>query len=252
MSIRSTSRTCRESKLRLDFSPFVRFKQHVPNQTRRQLPLVFSRRGGKRRGAGRKPSGVRAGTPHRKREAFDSERPVIVTKKVLPGVWSLRGRSTYAAVRRAIAGANRRGIVRVVHYAVMGNHLHLLVEAGSSGELARGLQGLWIRMARELNRVMGRVGRVFADRFHSRVLHSPREARNGIAYVLCNARRHGLVRRAIARWVDPFSSAREFDGWKKKIEARGGLGAPVEEPQTWLLRVGWRRYGLLDPAYVPG
>lgn len=122
------------------------------------------------------------------------------------------------------------------------------------------------RLALAVNRVMGRKkGRVVADRYHARLLRTPREVRNALRYVLLNARKHAAVtaervRRARDIVLDPASSARWFDGWKL---ARGRVpGArehrdphehrPVARAKTWLLNVGWRRHGLLDPAEVPG
>ena len=58
--------------------------------------------------------------------------------------------------------------------------------------------------------------------------------------------------------LDPASSARWFDGWKRGIPttSEGTRAAPDAPPvaraRTWLLTIGWRRYGLLDPADVPG
>ncbi len=58
--------------------------------------------------------------------------------------------------------------------------------------------------------------------------------------------------------LDPASSARWFDGWKRekltlKEEKDGASGdPPVARARMWLLAVGWRRHGLLDPADVPG
>ena len=43
---------------------------------------------------------------------------------------------------------------------------------------ARGVQGLAVRVARALNRAMKRTGAVFRDRYHSRVLGTPRQVRN--------------------------------------------------------------------------
>jgi hypothetical protein len=59
--------------------------------------------------------------------------------------------------------------------------------------------------------------------------------------------------------IDPYSSALVFDGWKERAE-RGTLFRPpiafngpiVWFPQTWLLRVGWRRHGLIGVDEVPG
>jgi hypothetical protein len=119
--------------------------------------------------------------------------------------------------------------------------------------LSRGVQGLSVRIARALNRRMQRRGKVFADRYHHRVLASPRQVRTALAYVLCNARKHGRAP-AARGWTDPFSSARWFDGW------RGGVAEPpasdckaVSTARTWLLRAGWRRSGgPLDLDHCPG
>ena len=73
--------------------------------------------------------------------------------------------------------------------------------------------------------------------------------RHAIAYVLCNARKHGVAR-GTPGWLDPCSSARAFDGWRRLDQPPAR--APVVEPRSWLLRVGWRRLGLIDPDHVPG
>jgi hypothetical protein len=113
-----------------------------------------------------------------------------------------------------------------------------------------------------VNRVFTRSGPVLDGRFHHRVLRTPREVRNALAYVLLNARRHFAKRTGDRRppvRLDAASSARWFDGWKPAWRAllgpRGGeQGAPrdVAAAHTWLLRVGWRRHGLVDPSEVPG
>ncbi len=54
--------------------------------------------------------------------------------------------------------------------------------------------------------------------------------------------------------MDPYSSARFFDGWKAPPDLTG-LTVPDEEtvvrPRSWLLRAGWRIHGLLDPCEGP-
>ena len=133
------------------------------------------------------------------------------------------------------------------------DHLHLVVEADDRTALSRGVQGLAVRIARALNRLMQRTGKVFADRFHDRVLRSPRQVRAALAYVLCNARKH---QRAPAErgWLDPYSSARAFDGWRGLTRDPVDRGVvPVTEPRTWMLAIGWRRAGGdIDPGHCPG
>ena len=90
---------------------------------------------------------------------------------------------------------------------------------------------------------------MFPDRFHSRRLETPRECRIALIYVLQNARKPGSWR---ARMPDVYSSGPVFDGWTS------GLANPAQSkrsylgrPRTWLLTLGWRRHGLIDPSEVP-
>jgi REP element-mobilizing transposase RayT len=170
------------------------------------------------------------------------------------GVPSLRSQACLRVLRKAFSGGRDRWGFRLVHYAVQAGHVHLLVEAPERRVLARGVQGLCVRVARGLNRQLKRCGRVFADRYHARPLRTPREVRHALAYVLLQARRHGARQRVgISTALDPCSSAGCFDGWSRGPGPRAGPWQDtVVEPGTWLLRLGWRRHGLIDPAEVPG
>ncbi len=115
------------------------------------------------------------------------------------------------------------------------------------------------RLARAVNRVFGRTGPALDGRYHHRLLRTPREVRRALAYVLLNARRHLAKRREVARAATPHldgaSSGRWFDGWRRPFAARPipTQSTPeVARPRTWLLRIGWRRHGLVDPSEVPG
>jgi putative transposase len=130
------------------------------------------------------------------------------------GVWNLRTRRCFSALERAfLAGGDRFGL-RLIHYSVQGNHIHLLVEAAGKEALSRGMHGLGIRIARALNRVMRRKGVVLADHYHARILRTPTEVRRVRAYLRDNARKHyGLA------GEDAFASSR-----------------PLMAPSTWLVR----------------
>ena len=101
-----------------------------------------------------------------------------------------------------------------------------------------------VRIARGVNRVWQRTGRVFADRYHDRILRTPREVRNALAYVLNNARRHGVALPMNA--ADPCSSATHFDGWRRAPNRpQPDITPSLPPPHTWLQHAGWRRHGLL-------
>jgi REP element-mobilizing transposase RayT len=181
-----------------------------------QLELAPRTWGGRRKGAGRKPSGRQVGVRHRPRERFATRMAVHVTLRFHRDVGNLRGERQYRAIHRALCDARGRGDLRVIHYSVQATHLHLLVEAERTAALSRGMQGLVIRAARYLNGAEERHGRVFADRYHARLLRTPREVRLCLAYVINNARHHAAQAHATypRTWLDPCSSAAFFDGWR--------------------------------------
>jgi hypothetical protein len=237
-----------------------------------QLALQLTARqrwGGRRSGAGRKRQpGRESSLRHGSRQQISRPVPAHVTLRLLPGLLSLRTVRLVHEIEETFSRGCERSEFRLVHYSLQGNHAHLIVEARDHNALGRGMKAIGARLARAVNRVMHRSGRVLADRYHLRVLRTPREVRNALRYVLLNARRHlatakmapakvSTVKTALPRAVDvdPASSARWFDGWKGKWSS-GALEPPaaraVSRARTWLLSVGWRRHGLLDPADVPG
>ena len=221
-----------------------------------QLPLDRARkatgRGGWRPGAGR-PRG-RSKVGHVRRERFAGRFPQHVTLRVVAGVGSLRRYHPLRVVRAAIAKGGHGDHFRIVEFNLLSNHVHLIVEAASAEALARGMQGFGVRLARGINRVLGRRGQLFAERYHSRSLRTPTEVRHAVRYVLLNQRHH--ISRSGARpsgaVLDPYSSAAWFDGWKAPVRAyepwqRELLATPrpTASPTAWLLTTGWKRRGLL-------
>jgi REP element-mobilizing transposase RayT len=171
---------------------------------------------------------------------------VHVTLRLRQDVPRLRSRRSARVLRSAIEAGSERLGVRVVHFSIQSNHLHLLCEAKDAVALSRGIQGLEIRMARGLNHAHGRAGRVWADRYHARILRTPREVRNCLVYVLGNWRHHGGERYP-EQSLDPYSSAAWFDGFRERLlPLPVGTERPTAAPRTWLLGVGWRKRGLIS------
>lgn len=220
-----------------------------------QLSLDSARRpighGGWRPGAGRPRTSRRVS--HETRAPIASRLPQHVTLRIAANVEPLRHRVLVKTIRQSIALSHKPEF-RVVHFNVETDHLHLIIEAGSNTRRARGIQGLKVRIARRLNRLLRRRGSLFGDRYHARALRTPREVRNAIRYVLTNAIHHGVAPKIRElTWIDPYSSAAWFDGWSERVvpdtpEKRELLAepSPVARPTVWLLAVGWRRHGAID------
>src|SRR5262245_34477958 len=221
-----------------------------------ELPLHRGTWGGRRPGAGRKP-GPNPPIPHESRTRFPERHPCHVTLKVRPGLPLLRRGSVVREVERTFRRGAARSGFRLAHYSIQDDHLHAIVEAEGRDALGRGMKSLAARFARAVNRALKRKGPVLRERYHLSVLRTPKQVRNALRYVLLNATRH-LAKRLGTRDLrvrvlhDPASSARWFDGWRRGSPPAAPDPPAVVPAETWLLKVGWRRWGLLDPADVPG
>lgn len=234
---------------------------------KRHVQQELFKRGGKRKGAGRKPKGARAGSRHEERPDVDAKNALHVVLRVVPAVGNLRRRDVYRAMREATIVAAVRERIRIVHISLQRNHVHMLIEAENKQVLALGVQGFQISAARNINTLLGvdqyrrRRGPVFADRYHLEVITSPTRARHALSYILNNWRKHREDQQGLARTrlVDPFSSAVSFPGWKE-LEEKDFMW-PIREtydplmvrrPQSWLLREGWQLCGSVSAREVPG
>jgi REP element-mobilizing transposase RayT len=254
--------------------PLVRDGKRVPKRRRRK--------------PGRKPKGLRAGSPHKTRPELDPSFPVHVVLRVVDAIGNMRNRHMYKALREATFAVAKRelnyardGAYRIVHLSIQRNHVHLLVEADHKTALSRGMQSFQISAAKHLNRAFSlkslasgrhergvfakamatrRRGTVFPDRFHQEIIKTRKQARHTLAYVLNNWRKHREDRYGLpSTWkVDPFSTGVLFEGWKERQHE--DVYMPFRETyqpmvvyfaKTWLLRDGWRMYGLISFGEVP-
>jgi REP element-mobilizing transposase RayT len=149
---------------------------------------------------------------------------VHVTQRLRPDAGYLRKQGPAQVLVRAFREAAEGQRIRIAHYSIQGNHLHLVVEAENALALARGIQGLSVRIARRLNARVGRRGPVFADRYHSHVLESRREVANAVRYVTGNYVHHAREHLPPG-FRDPLAT-NPFE--------------PLAQPKLWLLRIGWQ------------
>jgi hypothetical protein len=219
--------------------------------------------GGRRQGAGR-PRSKQGRVSHEKRPALDGRCPEHITlrrRDGLPCLRDLRNREALVcaigklrvrdqpksarSVKCELYDSDAVGF-RVVHYSIQSNHVHLICEASSGECLSMGMRILATAMTRAFNRVHGRRGSLWGDRYHARILRTPKEVRNAIVYVLGNRRRHGGQHQP-KQTIDCCTSARWFTAFIEKLPPLPpGIEPPISEARTWLLSVGWRRHGLIS------
>jgi putative transposase len=206
--------------------------------------------GGRRRGAGRKKTNKRRGGPHRGRPELSSRHPVHVTLRARQLHPEMRRRDYYAVIRKVLEHYLGRTDFRVIHGSIQNTHFHFLVEASNKRALTLGMQSLAIRLSLALT---GGRGKVFEERYHAVQIRTARQARNTLAYVLNNWRRHRVW--AGDAPVDPYSSGVTFCGWSERVRFTlpvGYVPLPMSEPRTALLRSEWKQHGLIDPFERPG
>lgn len=111
-------------------------------------------------------------------------------------------------MERVLRGGAQRFGTRIVQLAVMGNHVHLLVEAPDHVSLGRAMKGLSVRVGLHMNRLMKSSGRVMGDRYHTQFLETPTQVKNAIHYIRNNFRKHEAQQGRVlpASFVDPYSS----------------------------------------------
>src|SRR3569623_957184 len=246
-----------------------------PRKRHDQTRIVFGtndkngqHRGGRRKNAGRKPTGDFAS--HSTRPEFDKRHPQHVTLRADADVGWLRRLDIYAAIRRALRTVLPRvNEFRVVHLSIQNTHIHLLVEANDKHSLANGMRAFQISAAKAFNAVYSsrrrlserRRGRVFADRYYTEDIGSVRQVRNTLSYVLNNWRRHRDDAGAyslLAGRLDPYASGLAFTGWREmvpeeqRVLPRDYEPLEVAEPKTWLLGIGWPRASAISMFETPG
>src|SRR5262249_30449631 len=197
----------------------------------RQQEIKFRTWGGRRKGAGRKRH--TGELPHVRRAHLRSAEPQHVTIGTRRSVISLRRSKSFAAVKQVFRLCRERLGVRLCHFAVLGNHVHFIIEAEDRIALGRGMQALGVRLAGALNRLMGRKGGVIKDRFHVHALKTPTEVLRALDYLKGNARKHGFTKSLLP---DSYSSWTNLD--------------VIAEPHTWLLRCGFKRAGPTSPRHA--
>jgi REP element-mobilizing transposase RayT len=226
------------------------------------LDFERGRHGGRRAGAGRKRRG-HGRVAHERRPRVTRHRPLHLTLRMVKNVGRLRRRRVWKELRTAFVHAGSKRRFRICHFSLQHNHLHLIVEAHDNAALGHGMQCFNARVTRRINAACGgRRGTVFAGRYDLQVMSSPRQVRAGLRYVLLNSRRHDVDLDELhghiewrAAWIDEYASWEYFDGWLEGAPA----GPPpddelwlVARPESWLLREGWQRHGLISVTEVPG
>ena len=147
--------------------------------------------GGRRAGAGRKPSGKNAGVSHTPR-VHASRYPALVTMRTEADVPSLKDKArrkvVEAALEASFTTSPHAGVVRVLAFAVDKDGLRLLVEAKDADAIATAMRVVGISVARQVNGQVGRAGKFWKDRYATKDLTTDADARAAVATMETSAK----------------------------------------------------------------
>lgn len=192
--------------------------------------LEFRFHGGKRKNAGRKNrSGLNA---HTKRPRVDFRKPLHVTLKSKAS--GLRKPQIFSRMKQACRRLKRFG-VHVIQFAMLGDHIHMIIEARNNPTLASGMKSITGTFAK-------RFETRFKGRYHLQVITTPTQMKSAYKYVLLNFAKHSKQ----PPHIDPYSSGSAFTAWAELAHTEGDAekDSPdsygLSEPRSWLAQRGWR------------
>lgn len=129
-----------------------------------------------------------------------------LTIRVHRDVGNLRDQAVLDELRGLLAGARRRG-VRTIAAILMPDHLHWLVVPESADALRDATRYVFGKLAKFVNALLGREGKVFVERYYSACCRSVRQAFHALNYVLKNAVAGGV--RRPGQGPDPYAQIDE-------------------------------------------
>ena len=143
--------------------------------------------GGRREGSGRKPKlderGQRVNPPRPPRVHWRGKRTLLATLHVELDVPNLRKGKCAVAARESLTESSERTKYRVLALGVEPKKVLAVLEADSLRELSNAMKGLASRLARRINRELGRDGAVVRGRYEAVTLESAADVKRAVAKV---------------------------------------------------------------------
>ena len=147
------------------------------------------------------------GIRHTRREEISRARPLHLTIKLIRA--DIQNKTILKGLRHAILRARLQGL-RIIHYSLEHDHVHLYAESGNNKILAKGMKALGVSLVKKINRFCKTKGTCYKTRYHLRVLRSASEVKNVLNYILKNGIKHKRTNSVI----DPYNSALVLHDYK--------------------------------------
>ena len=140
---------------------------------------------------------------HRKRAEIKKPSSLHLTIKIAKNKAGVKNKQILKVLKRAILKGRSAGI-RIIHFTLEYDHIHLLVEADCKIKLGRGMMRFGVTLAKGINHYRRDQGQVYKHRYHQRFITSRRDLKNVMNYIFHN----GLKHRTATKLLNPYHSIR--------------------------------------------
>jgi REP element-mobilizing transposase RayT len=150
------------------------------------------------KGAGR-PAKNDAGIRHTSRPLIIKPSSLHLTVKVKHIKADIKNKIILHLLKRAIMNGRRQGL-KIIHFSLEYDHVHLLIEADNNTLLGKGMKAFGVTFAKAINRLRKLRGAVYKHRYHFRRIESCSQLKNVLHYIFNNGIRHGTSSNVISRY----------------------------------------------------
>jgi REP element-mobilizing transposase RayT len=147
------------------------------------------------KGAGR-PAINDPGIRHTKRPYIKKPASLHLTIKVKKNKAEIKNKSVLKILKRAIFNSRKQGL-KVIHFSLEYDHVHLLIEAENNHTLGKGMQAFGVTLSKAINRLKKLKGGVYKHRYHFRQISSTRDLKRVMNYIFTNGIKHGATKNIV-------------------------------------------------------
>ncbi|MFA6236406.1 MAG: transposase [Bacteriovorax sp.] len=140
------------------------------------------------------------GIRHIRREEITRPRPLHLTIKLIRA--DIQNKTILKALRHAILRSRLQGL-KIIHYSLEHDHIHLYAESENNNILAKAMKALGVSLVKKINKHFNSRGTCYKTRYHLRILRSASEVKNVINYIL----RNGIKHKRTKFIIDKYNSA---------------------------------------------
>lgn len=156
----------------------------------KQITLINMRKAGR-------PPKTDPGIRHTRRPLLKKPSSLHLTIKIEKQKSHLKNKTILAILKRAILNARKQQL-RVIHFTLEHDHVHLLIEAENNRVLGKGMQAFGVTLSKAINRLKKLTGQVYKHRYHFRKITSSRQLKNVMSYIFRNGMKHGTSKNLIS------------------------------------------------------